>query len=107
MKKFMLRVMPIVLVAVFIVTCPVLAKTAAEIENLAGGNGVDNVNTAVNSTFGSDHANISAGCCVGCRISARPDNADNGHPHLRGYRIQSIGAGCITGDYNGLHLFCL
>ena len=51
MKKFMLRVMPIVLVAVLIVTCPVLAKTAAEIENLANGNGVGNVDSAVNSVW--------------------------------------------------------
>lgn len=51
MKKFMLRVMPIVLVAVLVITCPVLAKSPEEIESMASGNGIGNVNTAVSSVW--------------------------------------------------------
>ncbi len=51
MKKFMLRVMPIVLVALVIVTCPVLARTPEEIQNMGSGQGIGNVNTAVSSVW--------------------------------------------------------
>ena len=51
MKKFMLRVMPIVLVVMMVVTCPVLAISPQEIESLADGQGVGNVNNAVNSIW--------------------------------------------------------
>ena len=51
MKKFMLRVMPIVLVAMLILTGPVFARTAQEIEDMASGAGIGNVNTAVSSVW--------------------------------------------------------
>ncbi len=51
MKKFMLRVMPIVLIAVLVCTCPVFAKTAQEIQNLANGNGVSKIDNAVSSIW--------------------------------------------------------
>ncbi len=51
MKKFMLRVMPIVLVALVLVVGTVFARTPEEIVNMASGEGITNVNNAASSVW--------------------------------------------------------
>lgn len=51
MKKFMLRVMPIVLVAVLIFSNFVCAATAQQIIDKANGSGIGNVDTAVSKVW--------------------------------------------------------
>lgn len=51
MKKFMLRVMPIVLVALMLVVGPIFARTPSEIANMANGEGITNVTGAASSVW--------------------------------------------------------
>ncbi len=53
MKKIMLRVMPIVLVALMIVSNCVCAKTAEEIVNMGNNGGIGNVNNLVGKIWGT------------------------------------------------------
>lgn len=53
MKKFMLRVMPIVLVAFVLITSPVFCASAQDIMNKANGNVINNVDTAVSKIWGT------------------------------------------------------
>ena len=53
MKKIMLRVMPIVLVALVVVGGTLFAKTPAEIEGMGNNNGVGNVVQGVSKIWGT------------------------------------------------------
>lgn len=67
MKKFMLRVMPIVLVAVLVLTGSVFAKTATEIMNTTDSIGT--VDTAVSRVWGTVLTILQI-CAVGAIVFA-------------------------------------
>ena len=65
------------------------------------------VNSTINSTLSPNDPDISRGRCAGRGVCPWPYYTDNRHIYFGGHRIQRVGAGRITGDNNGLYMFCL